>query len=615
MFRRPSGFANGHTRDRDGRLLGCSHQHRCITRTELDWTVSVLADRYEGKRLNGPNDLVCRPDGSIWFTDPHYVVADDFTGPNGLCFTPDERRLYVAETGAQFAPDPLQHIRVYDVLDGGGLLSAGRIFHKVQPGYADGFRCDEDGNLWSGAADGVHCIDQDGVLLGRIKVPLQGGQFVLRRPESLPLVHLRLTHAVRHFHQYARRPPFLRIQSMVHARPKLATLILLGAGVAVLALARPSERKQVSKDANRPRHRVVIVGAGFGGLNAALRLAGRREIDLTLIDAHNHHLFQPLLYQVATAALSPADIASPIRGIVPASAHARVLMATVSGVDTAARQVLCGGDTVPYDELIIATGSRPSYFGHDAWAAAAPGLKTLGDALALRGQILASFERAAETHDRAERGRLLSFVLIGGGPTGVEMAGSIAELARDTLTRDYDIRDMPARIILVEAGPRILPAFPSDLSANAVAALTGLGVEVRAGTRVTRLEVRAGPASRRDGAGGDGDLDRWDGGYPGCRLARRQAGPWRSRGGRRRTGRAEPPRRVRHRGRSAGPARTVSRCPAWPRSPSSRASMSRAQSCWRLAGSRAAAVRLPRLRHARCDRAEQGRLPNSARST
>ena len=201
VFRYPSGFANGHTRDREGRLLGCSHQHRCITRTELDGTVTVLADRYGGKRLNSPNDLVCRSDGSIWFTDPHYgintdyeggkaapelppavyrldpgdgslrVVADDFVGPNGLCFSPDERRLYIAETGKQFAADPVQHIRVFEVLDGGIRLSAGRVFHKVQPGSADGFRCDEEGNVWSSASDGVHCIDPGGVLLGRIKAP------------------------------------------------------------------------------------------------------------------------------------------------------------------------------------------------------------------------------------------------------------------------------------------------------------------------------------------------------------------------------------------------------------------------------------------------------------
>jgi NADH:ubiquinone reductase (H+-translocating) len=232
----------------------------------------------------------------------------------------------------------------------------------------------------------------------------------------------------------------------------------------------------------------VVVGAGFGGLNAALRLARNPNVELTLIDAHNHHLFQPLLYQVATAALSPADIASPIRGILPASAHTHVLMATVTGVDTEARQVLCDGDVAPYDELIIATGSRPSYFGHDAWAEAAPGLKTLGDALALREQVLAAFERAAEARNDEDRARLLTVVLIGGGPTGVEMAGSIAELARDTLARDYDIQRVRARIILVEAGPRILPAFTPDLSDNASAALAALGVEVRTGTRVTGIE-------------------------------------------------------------------------------------------------------------------------------
>ena len=203
VFRRPAGFANGHTRDRQGRLLGCSHQHRCITRTELDGTLTVLASHFQGKRLSGPNDIVCRSDGSVWFTDPHYgintdyeggkarpelpptvyrldpadgslrVVADDFEGPNGLCFSPDERRLYISEGGGQFAADPVQHIRVFDVLDDGTRLSAGRVFHKVLPGYADGFRCDEDGNVWSSAADGVHCIDPGGALLGRVKVPFQ----------------------------------------------------------------------------------------------------------------------------------------------------------------------------------------------------------------------------------------------------------------------------------------------------------------------------------------------------------------------------------------------------------------------------------------------------------
>jgi len=201
VFRQPSGFANGHTRDQQGRLLGCSHRDRCITRTELDGSITVLADRYQGKRLNSPNDIVCRSDGTIWFSDPHYgintdyeggkqapelpptlyrldprdgslqVAAGDFEGPNGLCFSPDETLLYVSESGLQFAPDPVRHIRVFDVLDDGARLSSGRVFHTIAPGFADGFRCDEDGRIWSSAADGVHCLAPDGTLLGRIKVP------------------------------------------------------------------------------------------------------------------------------------------------------------------------------------------------------------------------------------------------------------------------------------------------------------------------------------------------------------------------------------------------------------------------------------------------------------
>jgi gluconolactonase len=201
VFRRPSGFANGHTRDRQGRLIGCSHQHRCITRTELDGRITVLADRCAGKRLNSPNDVICRSDGTIWFSDPHYgintdyeggkqtpelppvlyrldpqdgslkVMADDFEGPNGLAFSPDERLLYVAESGRQFAADPVRHIRVFEVLDDGNRLSPGRVFHTVTPGFADGFRLDQDGNVWSSAADGVHCIAPDGAELGTIKVP------------------------------------------------------------------------------------------------------------------------------------------------------------------------------------------------------------------------------------------------------------------------------------------------------------------------------------------------------------------------------------------------------------------------------------------------------------
>jgi len=200
VFRQPAGFANGHTRDREGRLISCSHQHRCITRTELDGTVTVLADRYAGRRLNAPNDVVVKSDGTIWFTDPHYgintdyeggkqlaelppsvyrldpangslaLVADDFQGPNGLCFSADENLLYISETGLQFAPDPVQHIRVFDVTNRAG-LSNGRVFHTITPGAADGLRCDEHGNLWSSAADGVHCIGPAGDLLGKIHVP------------------------------------------------------------------------------------------------------------------------------------------------------------------------------------------------------------------------------------------------------------------------------------------------------------------------------------------------------------------------------------------------------------------------------------------------------------
>lgn len=201
VFRQPSRFANGHTRDRQGRLIGCSHGERCIERTELDGSVTVLAAHYQGKRLNSPNDVVVKSDGTIWFSDPTYgletdyeggkreaelpanlyrfdprdgsliVVADDFQGPNGLCFSPDEKRLYVSETGVAFAADPVQHVRVFDVADEGTRLAHARVFYKVDPGYTDGVRCDEDGNLWSSAGDGVHCISPQAELLGRIAVP------------------------------------------------------------------------------------------------------------------------------------------------------------------------------------------------------------------------------------------------------------------------------------------------------------------------------------------------------------------------------------------------------------------------------------------------------------
>jgi NADH dehydrogenase len=284
------------------------------------------------------------------------------------------------------------------------------------------------------------------------------------------------------------------------ARVRASTTVLAAAGgAALLLLARQADRRATGVAGRRasegtgsgPRRRVVIVGAGFGGLQAARRLAREPGVALTVIDTHNHHVFQPLLYQVATAALSPSDIASPVRSIVPVSDRHRVLMATVTGVDAEARRVLCEGESVPYDELILATGSRPSYFGHAAWAEAAPGLKTLDDAVGLRQAILEAFERASDATSEAERARLLTFVLIGGGSTGVEMAGAIAELARNVLARNYDMGTgqgrARARIVLVEAGPRVLADFAPDLSANAHAALEGLGVEIRTGTRVTGI--------------------------------------------------------------------------------------------------------------------------------
>jgi gluconolactonase len=200
VYRQPSGFANGQTRDREGRLIACSHRERCLFRTELDGKVTRLVDSHGGRRLNSPNDVVVKSDGSIWFTDPLYgiqsdyeggrqrseqppalyrfdpgsgeirIAAGDFDGPNGLAFSPDERRLYVSETGDQTTANPRQYIRVFEV-DDGGTLRGGEVFHKIEPGYADGMKVDEDGNLWSSAADGVHCFSPEGRLLGKILVP------------------------------------------------------------------------------------------------------------------------------------------------------------------------------------------------------------------------------------------------------------------------------------------------------------------------------------------------------------------------------------------------------------------------------------------------------------
>lgn len=231
--------------------------------------------------------------------------------------------------------------------------------------------------------------------------------------------------------------------------------------------------------------RVVIVGGGFGGLSAALGLA-RQPFDVTLIDRNNHHLFQPLLYQVATAGLSPADIASPIRHILNGQRNATVMLADVSGVDVRSKQVIADGRRIPFDYLVLATGARHAYFGRDDWARFAPGLKSIDDATHLRQRILLAFERAEMEHEAAERRRLLTFVVVGGGPTGVEMAGAIAELAKRALAADFrSIDPRCARIILVEAAPRILTPFTEALSEAARRSLEQLGVEVRLGEAVS----------------------------------------------------------------------------------------------------------------------------------
>ena len=238
------------------------------------------------------------------------------------------------------------------------------------------------------------------------------------------------------------------------------------------------------------RPKVVIVGAGFGGLEAAKALS-RVAVDVTVIDRQNHHCFQPLLYQVATAALSPAEIAWPIRHILRQQRNATVLMAQVSGIDLAGRFVQTGAGPISYDYLVIATGATHSYFGHDDWVDFAPGLKRIEDATRIRRSILLAFEQAELAHDDAERQRLLTFVIVGGGATGVEMAGAIAEIARQTLAKDFRrIDPRSSRIILLEAGPRVLPTLPEDLSAYAERTLTRMGVDVRTSTRVTNCDRR-----------------------------------------------------------------------------------------------------------------------------
>jgi NADH dehydrogenase len=249
-------------------------------------------------------------------------------------------------------------------------------------------------------------------------------------------------------------------------------------------------------------HRVVVVGGGFGGLAAARALRGA-PVEVTLLDRRNFHVFQPLLYQVATGGLSPAEIATALRWILRRQRNTRVLLAEVTGFDAARREVLLADGVVPYDTLILAAGTVPSYFGHDEWAEHAPGLKTLEDATEIRRRIYLAFEAAEREPDPARRAAWLTFAVVGAGPTGVELAGAIAEIARRTLRREFRAIDpATARALLLDAADRVLPAYPPDLSRRCAASLARLGVEVRTGTRIEHidaqgLQVRAGDAEER----------------------------------------------------------------------------------------------------------------------
>jgi NADH dehydrogenase len=239
----------------------------------------------------------------------------------------------------------------------------------------------------------------------------------------------------------------------------------------------------------RRKPRVVIVGAGFGGLYAA-RALKRADVELTVLDRTNHHVFQPLLYQVATATLAPTDITAPIRWLLRKQRNTTVLMTSVTGVDPVRRLVRTveAGD-IPYDFLILATGARHAYFGHPEWEKTAPGLKSIDDAIRLRHRILTAFERAETSHDAAERAAWLTFVLVGGGPTGVELAGMISAISRHGLPREYRRSDpSKARVLLLEGGPRVLPSYPEHLSEHARRDLINLEVEVRTGALVTKVE-------------------------------------------------------------------------------------------------------------------------------
>ena len=245
------------------------------------------------------------------------------------------------------------------------------------------------------------------------------------------------------------------------------------------------------KDLASRRKRVVVVGAGFGGLNVAKALGGHDEVEVVVIDRRNHHLFQPLLYQVATAGLSPADIAVPIRAELSAYPNVQVHLGEVTGVDLAAKVVTAGGVVIAYDYLVLACGATHSYFGKPEWEEFAPGLKTLEQATEIRFRVLSAFERAENALDPAERDANLTFVVVGGGPTGVELAGALGEISRTVLVKDFRrIDPRQTRVILLEAGPRILTMFDPALSERAARDLADLGVEVRTGTKVEDIDAQ-----------------------------------------------------------------------------------------------------------------------------
>ena len=274
----------------------------------------------------------------------------------------------------------------------------------------------------------------------------------------------------------------------------LLLLILTASGAGALSIdallarwARREPKPDAAKQDTLPH--VVVVGGGFGGV-AAVRGLRDAACRITLIDRRNHHLFQPLLYQVATAALSPADIATPIRGMFRGQRNVRVHLGDVTGVDPTSRHVLLGSTRLPFDYLVLATGARHGYFGRDDWAPFAPGLKSIEDATSIRSRLLAAFEQAETAGDDAERAVCLTFIIVGGGPTGIELAGAIAELARHGMEREYrSIDPAEARVILVQSGPRILPTFPAALSTAAERSLRALGVDVRLNTRVKAVDA------------------------------------------------------------------------------------------------------------------------------